>query len=312
MQNNKLSIIIPCLNERVHLEKTLPSLIRNMSLFEYKFEILLIDNGSNDGSTELADSLGITTIIKPDFTISMLRNLGVDCQSADFLVFLDADVEITDKWVKALSNFVETIDKDALIITGSPCLRPSNASLLERHWFNGREFSDEALNSGNLITTKRLYRKAGGFDPKMITGEDWDFCFRAKNNGATIKVDPSFRVYHHGFPKTPIQFFRRELWHGQGDFVSFASFVKSKPGIVAVLNVLFLAISISYVIIANSYITLILYLLALSGLAAFISIKRSNKAWQVPGNTILAILYIYARSGSLIKILTKQTQRADR
>lgn len=303
MRNKKLDIIIPCLNERQQLGRTLQALLIHMRAFEYDYDIILIDNGSTDGSPELAREIGIKTKIKPNCSISELRNFGAANLSGDFIAFIDADIEITEEWARTISDFVRRTNENALILTGSPCLRPPDASLLEKHWFNGKEFSEANLNSGNLVTTRRLFEKISGFDTAMPSGEDWDFCDRAKANGAFMRVDYGLKVYHHGFPKDLIQFLRREYWHGMGDFISLKHFIKSKPAILAVLAGLFMTMSLFSLLILNSYNLVIICLVWLLAVSFVISTKRSENIWQIPGNLLLAVLYIFARLGSFIRTI---------
>lgn len=309
METKMLTIMIPCLNERLHLERTLRSLIINMKLSKYPYDILVIDNGSTDGSQQIAKNMGVNTIVKLNCSISELRNLGARSSLSPFLAFIDADVEITAAWTQAITSFIIMTCPTDLIITGATYLRPPNASILENHWFNGKEFRESHINGGNLITTRYLFDKIGGFDPSLPTGEDWDFCSRAEMSGATIRVDHRFKVYHHGFPKNALSFFRREVWHGQGDFLSLKSFRKSKPAVLAIANGVFLIASLLSFILANSPNLIFAYLLGLAALTLTISLRRSIRLWQVPGNALLASIYLYARLCSFITVVPKLMPR---
>ena len=209
--NNQIDIIIPCLNESEYLSKTLQALTKLTKNLSCKVNIILMDNGSTDNSLEIAKNFNIKSKIKKNIPIGKLRNLGVSYMRGDILVFLDADVEITPQWVSALFDFVAITEKNDLIISGFRCACPVNNNLLQRCWFNSAKTNSNYINSGNMVTTRNLFKITGGFDPTLTTGEDWDFCQRAKKKGGIIRPNPLFLTYHNGYPKTITLFFFREL-----------------------------------------------------------------------------------------------------
>ncbi len=306
MKVSKISIVIPCLNESKYLESTIRSILLNINKNTLEYEILLMDNGSNDGSPEIARKMGLRVIIRPGISIAELRNEGVAYSSGDIIAFLDGDVEITSNWFDSLINFSEKVKGNPFVISGVTVLRPPGSSLLERARFNGRNFSSNYINSGNLITTRELFQRIGGFNSNLTTGEDWDFCSRARKEGTIVEINPGFRAFHHGFPKNLTTFFRRELWHGQGDYFNFSTFIRSKPALLAVINVFFFIIWLCCVFLINSYVMLYAYPLMLFFICLTIALKRSEAVWQIPGNFILGFFYIFARSGSFVISLIRR------
>jgi hypothetical protein len=53
IRDMKLSVVIPLLNEEPHLERTLEAIRRELVMFEGDYEIVLIDDGSSDGTWKL-------------------------------------------------------------------------------------------------------------------------------------------------------------------------------------------------------------------------------------------------------------------
>ena len=104
------SVIIPCYNCVKTLEATVNS-IRACGLTDY--EILLIDDGSTDGTTELCDTLCVRypelrCIHQENAGVSAARNRGIDEARGEYLWFVDADDTVD---VGALSDAADTIDR---------------------------------------------------------------------------------------------------------------------------------------------------------------------------------------------------------
>lgn len=104
------SVVIPCYNCVKTLETTVNS-IRACGLTDY--EILLIDDGSTDGTTELCDTLCVRypelrCVHQKNAGVSAARNRGIDEARGEYLWFVDADDTVD---VGALSDAADTIDR---------------------------------------------------------------------------------------------------------------------------------------------------------------------------------------------------------
>lgn len=104
------SVVIPCYNCVKTLEATVNS-IRACGLTDY--EILLIDDGSTDGTTELCDTLCVRypelrCVHQKNAGVSAARNRGIDEARGEYLWFVDADDTVD---VGALSDAADTIDR---------------------------------------------------------------------------------------------------------------------------------------------------------------------------------------------------------
>lgn len=115
MEQPLVSIIIPVYNAKAHLEACVQSILDQ----SYKhFELLLINDGSSDGSSELCDELSqksekIRVIHKENGGVSSARNAGLDVARGDYVVFVDSDDVISNNYLEA---FIESSDKADLII----------------------------------------------------------------------------------------------------------------------------------------------------------------------------------------------------
>lgn len=110
-----LTIIIPVYNTAPYLPDCLSSIL-GQSFSDY--ELLLIDDGSTDGSREMCDEYAktdsrIKVFHKENGGVSSARNKGLDEAKGDFILFVDADDIISDYHLEHL------MDSDAdLVLSG--------------------------------------------------------------------------------------------------------------------------------------------------------------------------------------------------
>lgn len=246
-----ISFIIPALNEEKNIARTIKSIKRNME--KYNYEIIVADNGSSDRTIEISQALGASVIVDQESFIGGLRNTGVSISKGSILVFIDSDIELDKFWIEELITASKNWPKDGLIVTGSTYTSPSNSSFIERNWFSKFSRSDVSyINSGHLITTKKMFTELGGFDSKLKTAEDYDFSQRAKRAGGVVVFEPNLKAYHHGFPSTIKDFIVREAWHGREDLTSVRKFIKSKTAIASLINSALIIVSILSLLTAKN------------------------------------------------------------
>lgn len=106
----KFSIIVPVYNVKDYLDQCMDSLL-NQTYSDY--EILLIDDGSTDGSGDQCDTYSIYEQVrvfhKPNGGLSDARNFGIERADGEYLVFVDSD-----DWIEkqSLEKFVESLGSD--------------------------------------------------------------------------------------------------------------------------------------------------------------------------------------------------------
>ena len=89
----KVSIIVPVYNTKNYLRECVDSLI-GQTLQD--IEIILVDDGSTDGSSEICDEYALTdarikVIHKPNGGLSSARNCGMDAADGEYFAFVDSD-----------------------------------------------------------------------------------------------------------------------------------------------------------------------------------------------------------------------------
>ncbi|MGM9635506.1 MAG: glycosyltransferase family 2 protein [Candidatus Avispirillum sp.] len=112
----KASIIIPVYNVHNYVQKTIESAIKQS---ESDIDIILVDDGSTDGSGELCDSFAktdkrIKVIHKENGGLSSARNCGVNIASSEYVMFLDGDDYLNKNAVSTVLQAAEKYKSDII------------------------------------------------------------------------------------------------------------------------------------------------------------------------------------------------------
>lgn len=97
-ENFEFSIIVPVYNVEKYIEECIESIISQT----YKdFELILVDDGSNDKSSDICDeyakkNMNIKVIHKKNGGLSSARNAGINASSGRYLMFIDGDDKLRD------------------------------------------------------------------------------------------------------------------------------------------------------------------------------------------------------------------------
>jgi GT2 family glycosyltransferase len=307
----RVSFIIPARNEEEFLLKTLTS-IRDYAENLKPYEIIVVDHESTDRTRDVAIGMGAQVHVQQGGTIGAARNRGVAFSKGAILIFLDADVMVTKEWGRKIGAVVYKLEHGAISICGSWYGVGRPPAWIERFWFQPLEKrSHSHVNSGHLVVSRCFFEKLGGFDDRLETGEDYDFSRRAVKLGAALDNDPELAVVHLGYPKTIGSFFKREMWHGRGDWVSVASVLKS-PVLVLALLVSFLSVAAAGFAAVGFIRAGITAAMATAAVCIAVALKRY---WPAPlkiiaVNSALYYVYFIARALAWLRPRTMLRNRA--
>jgi glycosyltransferase involved in cell wall biosynthesis len=308
-----LSFVIPACNEERHILATLRAIAAVVPP-GYDHEVVVVDNGSMDRTPQLARDAGAKVVTLTSGTIARLRNEGVQHSRGEVLVFLDADIVLTEAWGLRMPFVLARLERDPRVLTGAACSVPKDASWLERWWFAPRQTdSFSHIGSGHMIMVRRFFDELGGFDETLETGEDFNISRRAVAVGGRISPDPGLKAEHMGYPRTLGEFMRREAWHGRSDFASVRAALTSK---VALATLSFVAshVLLLYGVLALEFSAAAGGFVAIFGVCMASSTHKYRRqgAAVILTNTLVYYFYYAGRALAMLRVrFARQPRQAS-
>jgi glycosyltransferase involved in cell wall biosynthesis len=111
----RVSVVIPCLNEADSIGQSVTSTLSALRTAALDGEVLVVDNGSDDGSAELADQAGARVVREPRRGYGSAYLAGFVEARGDYIVMLDADLTYP---ADDIPRFVEQLDDGAELVMG--------------------------------------------------------------------------------------------------------------------------------------------------------------------------------------------------
>ena len=200
-----VSVVVTTLNEEADLGRCLTS-IRRQTLAGV--EIVVVDNGSTDGTREIAAALA-DTVLNQGPERSTQRNVGARTARADYILFADADMELSP-----------TVLEECLAAAAGPVsavIVPersvgeglwSAAKALERSCYIG----DETIEAPRFFS-REAFERHGGYDSSLHAAEDWDLPARMRSSERFGRT--SAEIVHHEGKLTLAGLMRKKFYYGK-------------------------------------------------------------------------------------------------
>ena len=205
----KFSVIVPVYNAAA----TLPALLESLGRLHHDdHEVILVDDGSTDGSVALAAPWPYRLIrMATNGGPARCRNAGAAAALGEILVFTDADCRVHPRWLDAFADAMA--DKNAAAVMGRLELMPSTAlgnaiSALgfpaggsvgfSKIWRVDADGFTQSLSTCNCAVTRAAFDGVGGFDEGFpyAGGEDSYLAYALGRGGFRIRHCPAAVVWH--------------------------------------------------------------------------------------------------------------------
>ena len=180
-----LSIIIPTLNEA----KSLPLLFADLNSWPYDLDLIIVDGGSNDLTTSIAEVQGVSVIHCLKKNRGHQLKIGASNARGNWLLFLHADSRLDPRWVNNLLKIIKTETSkdhpwyfDFKIKNNNIQFRFLEIAVALRSCLLQRPYGDQGL-----LIHKDLYNNSGGFYSLKIM-EDLDFIIRITKNKKAKRI----------------------------------------------------------------------------------------------------------------------------
>jgi hypothetical protein len=197
-----ISIVIPVYNGAAYLEACLKAV---HELRPAPLECIVVDDGSTDGSAEIARAAGAIMIESPGRRgPACARNLGAARARSAILLFVDADVVVPpDTLARLAARFAEDPARDAVIGSydhepASPALLSQYRNLLHSYTHQHGQSHTCGFWTGCGAIRTAVFRAHGGFDEahERPCIEDLELGSRLRQAGRQVWLDKGLQVKH--------------------------------------------------------------------------------------------------------------------
>jgi GT2 family glycosyltransferase/sugar lactone lactonase YvrE len=217
----RVSVIVCAYNAADTLEDNLRSIER---LTYPDYEIILVNDGSNDRTGEIArQHPRVRVVDTPNQGLSAARNIGLAEATGEIVAYTDADTRVDPDWLTFLVQPFLTSD---VVGSGGPNVVPADdppiAQCIARapggptHVLLDDRIA-EHVPGCNMAFRRDALLAIGGFNPIYLrAGDDVDVCWRLQARGWKIGFSASALVWHHHRASVKA-YWRQQVGYGEGE-----------------------------------------------------------------------------------------------
>ena len=197
-----ISIVVPARNAETTIERMLDSVFAQTSK---AWELVVVDDGSTDGTRDVVERVRgahpVQIIDGPQQGVSAARNLGTEVAQFDYVLYLDADDWIGDRFVELMGGALAANPSKA----GARCIWAYETPDGRTKAWDDLDLSDFFAASAArcpfaihaCVIDRRLVLEVGGFDTSLVIGEDWDLWQRVGRAGAELVFVEEVLAYYY-------------------------------------------------------------------------------------------------------------------
>ena len=198
MDNIKVSVIVPVYNGEEYIQTSISSIINQE--FSENYEIIVVDDGSDDNSLDIAQELlsksdiPYKLVYQRNSGVSVARNNGIEVSRGDYLVFVDSDDYVLTNHLSELYNgktdftltqmakegsksIVNSISYPEVPISAHDLIKMELQMIIPEFSFCQLIYKADLIKDNNLK-----------FDSKAVYGEDTEFALKALSYGESVAV----------------------------------------------------------------------------------------------------------------------------
>ncbi len=228
MKKIDLSIVIVSYNTKKITEDCLESINRSLTGTKIKYEIIIVDNGSHDGSAQLLETMSrdnhnnlVYKQTGQNLGFGKGTNLGVKISQGKYILLLNSDTIVLNRAIEKLYNFYIENEKHvhflgAKLLNRDLTPQPSACrfftlpvvftTLLLKgdYWGLTRSSPNnfcqvDWISGACIMTTKKYFQRLGGFDKNIFMYmEEVDLLYRARKLGLNTYFYPDSQIIHFG------------------------------------------------------------------------------------------------------------------
>jgi glycosyltransferase involved in cell wall biosynthesis len=193
-----ISVVIPAYNEEKYIGRCLES-VRDQT-YNGPLEIVVVDNNCTDRTAEIARSMGATVVAEPVRGIGSARQRGALAARGEIIASTDADTVVPPNWLERIARRFEA---DAELgglygplrhIDGSELGKAYMIAVMPMLMHVTQRINMPCFSGNNFAVRRDRLMAVGGYNPKLLTGEDVDVSMRMSKI-TRLEFDPTFIAF---------------------------------------------------------------------------------------------------------------------
>ena len=200
----KISIIIPTLNRIKYLPRALDSALNQT----YKAsEIIVVDNGSSDGTLELLKEKYplIRLLEEKKVGVSAARNKGIISSNFDWVALLDSDDAWDIRKLEIQKNALQSSSKNYKLVHTEEIWMKNNIKInqMKKHQKFGGYIFEKCLplcciSPSSVLMQKSIFNQVGYFDENLPVCEDYDLWLKICSKERVLFIDQTLTLKYGG------------------------------------------------------------------------------------------------------------------
>ena len=224
----KISVVIPCRNEKRHIGEFLDSLLMQELDRDWQVEILVADGLSDDGTREVLrqysqDAPQVRMIDNPGRIVSTGLNAAITAAAGDVIIRMDAHTVYARDYIRECVRALQTSGADNVggpwVAEGRGLIGRAIAAAFRSPFCTGGGKAHDVNYEGEVDTVylgcwlRSVFDRVGLFDPQLVRNQDDEFNFRLLRAGGRIWQSP--RIKSTYTPRASIAaLFRQYMQYG--------------------------------------------------------------------------------------------------
>jgi len=280
----RVSVVIPCWNEKNHIGKCILSVLDNG--YPGEIEVLVVDGMSNDGTRDLVEELrhlhpNVRMLDNASRTTPQALNLGIRNARGEVIVIVGAHCFLEPGYIEKTTRWV--ISGKGIGCAGGRTMAVGEAGIIQKliskvmaspfgvgnAIYRLADFDGGAIEVDTVAYAaypRRVFAEVGEFDERLIRNQDIEFNSRLRKAGYKIMLDPGAVIYY--LPRGSLGAFWKQnfgnglwnimAWHLVPGSLSWRHFVPllfvSSLILSGLLGILLTGTQVLFYAVAGSYI----------------------------------------------------------